>query len=140
MAATARRKTLEREIERLVSSLAPTLPAEPGVGPISAGFLLLGWTADASAPRPPARLAGTAPIPASLGTSTRQRLDRRRRLIRALHTIVLPEANATPQRSPTSNARSAKANQAAKLYPSKRYLAHYLYRLLQRPAAETGQT
>ena len=78
LAATREAQTLAAEIERLVRVLAPTLLDEPGVGAISAAFLLLGWSHHGRLHSEAAfaRLSGTAPIPASSGKTNRYRLDR----------------------------------------------------------------
>jgi predicted phosphodiesterase len=87
-----------------------------------------------------ARLAGTAPIPASSGTSTRRRLDRggHRRLNRALHTIVLArrQRNAATIAYMERKISEGKSSREA-IRCLKRYLARHLYRLLERTAAET---
>lgn len=137
LTATREAQTLEREIQRLVRRLAPALLEEAGVGPISAGFLLLAWSHHGRLRSEAAfaRLAGAAPIPASSGAVSRHRLDRGgdRLLNRALHTIVL----ARRQRDPATIAyierrtREGKSTREA-VRCLKRYLARRLYRLLQR--------
>jgi transposase len=142
-AATSEAQTLEREIEQLVQRLAPALLEEPGVGPISAGFLLLGWShrgrlrSEAAF----ARLVGAAPIPASSGSVSRYRLDRGgdRRLNRALHTILLarrqhhPPTIAYIQRRVSEGKSSREAGRCLK-----RYLARHFYRLLEQTADTTA--
>ena len=141
IAASREAQTLEREIERLVRTLAPRLLEEPGVGPISAGFLLLGWSHHGRLRSEAAfaRLAGSAPIPASSGKTTRHRLDRGgdRRLNRALHTIVLARRRHHPATIAyiERRVRDGKTTREA-VRCLKRYLARHLYRLLeQTPAA-----
>jgi transposase len=90
-AATLEAAELERELLTHVRALAPRLLDEPGVGPIVAAQLIVAWShrgrlrSEAAF----ARLAGVAPIPASSGQTTRQRLSRGgdRQLNRALHTV-----------------------------------------------------
>jgi transposase len=133
-------QTLEREIERLVRTLAPALLDEPGVGPISAGFLLLGWSHHGRLRSEAAfaRLAGSAPIPASSGKTVRHRLDRGgdRRLNRALHTIVLARRRHHPATIAYIERRlsEGKTNREA-VRCLKRYLARHLYRLLEQTPA-----
>ena len=139
LAATAEAQTLEREIERLVRGLAPALLDEAGVGPISAGFLLLGWShrgrlrSEAAF----ARLAGAAPIPASSGAVVRHRLDRGgdRLLNRALHTIVLARRQCDPATIAYIERRKSEGKSTREAVRClKRYLARRLYRLLERTA------
>ena len=129
-------KTLEKELARRTQALAPELLAQPGVGPITAAAVLIAW----SHPRRLrseaafARLAGTAPIPASTGKTIRHRLDRGgdRKLNRALHTIVLtrkridPETQAYIARRVTEGKTQREATRCLK-----RYLARSLYRQLE---------
>ena len=94
---TLEERELKRELETLVSELAPDLLTEPGVGPISAAQILISWSHPGRVPTEAAfaRLAGSAPIPASSGQTTRHRLDRGgdRQLNRALHTIIMIRRN-----------------------------------------------
>ena len=141
---TANRETdtLEREIERLVRELAPALLDEPGVGAISAGFLLLGWSHQGRLRSEAAfaRLAGSAPIPASSGKVLRHRLDRGgdRRLNRALHTIVLTRRRNHPATIAyiERRIREGKSTREA-VRCLKRYLARHLYRLLEQTPITT---
>ncbi len=136
LAATREAQTLAAEIERLVRVLAPTLLDEPGVGAISAAFLLLGWShhGQLHSEAAFARLSGTAPIPASSGKTNRYRLDRGgdRRLNRALHTIVLARRRQHPPTIAYIERRisEGKTSREAVRY-LKRYTARHLYRLLE---------
>ena len=89
---TSEERQLAREIEKLVRSLAPQLLDQPGVGALSAAQVLLSWSHPGRLPNEAAfaRLAGTAPIPASSGQTIRYRLDRGgdRKLNRTLHLIL----------------------------------------------------
>jgi transposase len=129
-------KTLETELTRRVQHLAPGLLARPGVGPISAAALLVAW----SHPRRLrneaafARLAGTAPIPASSGKTTRQRLDRGgdRRLNRALHTIALTLRRIDPTTQAYIERRTNQGKSTREAVRClKRYLARSLYRQME---------
>src|SRR5690606_36343131 len=69
---------LESQIEVLVTSWAPELVAEPGVGVLTAAEILLAWS-HAGRLRSEAAfaaMAGVAPIPASSGQTRRFRLNR----------------------------------------------------------------
>jgi len=132
-------RALAREIETLVRKLAPTLLAEPGVGPITAAQLLVSWShkgrfrSEAAF----ARLAASAPIEASSGEVVRHRLDPSgdRQLNRALHTIVVARrkthadtiAYVQRRRSEGKSVREA-------IRCLKRYLARHLFRLLEASA------
>jgi len=137
--ARARAAELEREITRLVRALCPQLLAERGVGPISAGYLLVAWShkrrrrSEAAF----ARLAGVAPIPASTGKTIRHRLDRGgdRKLNRALHTILLSRRRTDPDTIAYIERRLSEGKtQRDAIRCLKRYLARSLYRLLERTA------
>ncbi len=129
-------KTLEKELARRVRTLAPDLLAQPGVGPISAAAVLIAWSHPGRLRSEAAfaRLAGTAPIPASSGKTIRHRLDRGgdRKLNRALHTIILtrkrtdPHTQAYIARRLTEGKSEREATRCLK-----RYLARHLYRQLE---------
>ena len=133
---TAEERELERQIEALTRKLAPQLLEQPGVGPHSAAQLVLSWShrgrirSEAAF----ARLAGTAPIPASSGQTVRYRLDRSgdRKLNRALHMILVTRKRTHPptiayiERRLAEGKTRREANRCLK-----RYLARNLYRLLE---------
>jgi transposase len=136
-AATSEAAELERELSQLVSGLAPWLLDLPGVGPISAAEVLVAWShrgrlrSEAAF----ARLAGTAPIPASSGKRVRHRLDRGgdRRLNRALHTIVLCRRRTDPATIAYLQRRLSEGKSTREAVRClKRYLARSLFRLLER--------
>ena len=133
---TVEERELAREIEALTQALAPQLLDQPGVGPHAAAQLVLSWShrgrihSEAAF----ARLAGTAPIPASSGQTIRYRLDRSgdRKLNRALHMILVTRKRTHPQtiayieRRLTEGKTRRQANRCLK-----RHLARNLYRLLE---------
>ena len=135
-AATAEAAELEREILVHVQALAPQLLEEPGVGPIVAAQLIVAWShrGRVRSEAAFARLAGVAPVPASSGQTSRQRLSRGgdRQLNRALHTIVLHRRQHDPATRDYIARRTVEGKsrrEATRLL--KRYLARHLYRLLQ---------
>ena len=135
-AATTEANQLEDEIQQLVEAIAPGLLDLRGVGPISAGFVLLAWSHPGRLRSESAfaRLAGSAPIPASSGKTVRHRLDRGgdRRLNRALHTIVLARRNTDPTTRAYITRRLAEGKTEREAVRClKRYLARNLYRLLE---------
>jgi len=132
-------RLLRREITQLVDAVAPTLLAEPAVGPISAAPLLIAWShrgrfrSEAAF----AMLAGASPIPASSGRTVRHRLNRGgdRQLNRALHTIALSRRATHHPTRDYINRRTHKGKTSRETKRClKRYLARQLYRLLERSA------
>ncbi len=135
-ALTGEERELEHEINTLVSRLAPQLLAEPGVGPISAAQLVISWSHPGRVRDEAAfaRLAGTAPIPASSGQTVRHRLDRGgdRKLNRALQTIILTRRRQHAATIAYINRRRAEGKTTRESVRClKRYLARHLYRLLE---------
>ena len=91
---TAEIKDADTDLDRLTTTYAPTLRAQPGVGPDVAAQLLITCGDNPHRLRNDAafaRLCGVAPIPASSGHTTRYRLHRGgdRQANRALFTICL---------------------------------------------------
>jgi transposase len=138
----AEAQTLERELTRRLQTLAPELLSQRGVGPISAAALLVAWSAPGRLRSEAAfaRLAGSAPIPASSGKTIRHRLDRGgdRRLNRALHTIILTRRRTDPttQAYITRRLADGKTEREA-IRCLKRYLARTLYRQLEQTTLTT---
>jgi transposase len=137
---TAEERELAREIEELISKLAPQLLTQPGIGPLLAAQVVLSWSHRGRLVNEAAfaRLAGAAPIPASSGQTIRYRLDRGgdRQLNRALHQIILTRRRMHP---PTIDyierrIKDGKSRREATRC-LKRYLARNLYRLLEHPPA-----
>jgi transposase len=135
-AATAEAAELEHELLGHVQALAPALLDEPGIGPIVAAQLIVAWShrGRVRSEAAFARLAGVAPVPASSGQTTRQRLSRGgdRQLNRALHTVVLHRRlhdPATKNYIAKRTAESKTTRDATRLL--KRYLARRFYRLLE---------
>ena len=135
-------RELAREIEQLTRSLAPQLLAEPGIGALSAAQVVLSWSHPGRIHSEAAfaRLAGSAPIPASSGQTIRYRLDRSgdRQLNRTLHQIIVTRRRMHP---PTiayieRRTREGKTRREATRC-LKRYLARNLYRLLEHPPITT---
>ena len=135
-AATSEAAELERELLGHVRALAPGLLDEPGAG------LIVAWShrgrlrSEAAF----ARLAGVAPIPASLGQTIRHRLSRGgdRQLNCALHTVILHRRQHDPATKDYIARRISEGKtrrDATRLL--KRYLARSLYRLLENPPLAT---
>jgi len=140
---TAEERELTRQIEALTRKLAPQLLDQPGVGPHAAAQLVLSWSHPGRIRSEAAfaRLAGTAPIPASSGQTVRYRLDRSgdRKLNRALHLILVTRKRTHPptrtyiERRIQEGKTRREANRCLK-----RYLARNLYRLLEHGAPTTA--
>jgi transposase len=130
---------LEHELERLVAAHSPDLVAETGVGALTAATLI-GHTAGAA--RFPtdahfARLAGTAPIPASSGRTIRHRLDRGgdRQLNRALHMITLTRMRLDPATRAYVQRRKTEGKTTREIIRClKRYIARIVWKHLHQHA------
>lgn len=131
------------EIGELVTAHNPTLIAQRGVGPDSAAALLIcvGENADRiHDPASFARLTGTAPIPASSGTTNRHRLSRGgdRQANAALYRITISRLSCDPETQAyyaRTIARGRSKPDAIRLI--KRYLARRLHHILLQPATTT---
>lgn len=134
--ATSEAHELTTEITTLVRSLAPGLLSEPGIGPLTAAWLLLSWShrgrirSEAAF----AMLAGAAPIPASSGQTVRHRLNRSgdRQLNRALHTVVTSRLRCDPATQAYAARRRAEGRTDREIIRClKRFVARGLYRRLE---------
>ena len=127
---------LERELALLVAKVAPRLLAERGCGVLIAAKIVgevAGVTRFATDAKL-ARIAGSAPIPASSGHTIRHRLDRggNRQLNCALHRLAVTKG----LHDPDTNAYLARKQAEGKtrreaLRCLKRYLARRVWHLLQ---------
>jgi transposase len=127
---------LQRELAVLVAKVAPRLLAERGCGVLIAAKIV-GEVAGVSrfaTDAKLARIAGSAPIPASSGHTIRHRLDRggNRQLNCALHRLAITKG----LHDPDSNAYLARKQAEGKtrreaLRCLKRYLARRVWHLLQ---------
>jgi transposase len=129
-------RELARQIEALIRKLAPQLLDQPGVGPHAAAQLVLSWSHPGRIRSEAAfaRLAGTAPIPASSGQTIRYRLDRSgdRKLNRALHLILVTRKRTHPPTKTYIERRIQEGKTRREATRClKRYLARNLYRLLE---------
>jgi transposase len=128
---------LEGEISRLVQAVAPWLMELPGMGPLSAGQVLVSWS-HAGRLRSEAAfaaLAGVSPIPACSGQVTRHRLNRGgdRRLNRALHTMALVRLRDDPATRAYAERRRGEGKSPREIRRCvKRAIARQLFKLLQR--------
>jgi transposase len=128
------------QLENLVrASPAATLLEEKGIGPVCAATTWTAWShlgrirSEAAF----AALAGTNPVPASSGNTTRHRLNRTgdRRLNHALHTIVLTRMRChQPTRDYTARRTTEGLTKREIVRCLKRHLARHLYRTLNHAA------
>lgn len=122
-------------IKTLVQAQAPILLDQPGIGPVTAAIILTVWSHPGRVRNEAAfaKIAGTAPIPASSGNTHRQRLNRGgdRRLNRALHTIVLTRMRCDPATRAYAERRRAEGKTTREIRRIlKRYTTRQLYRTL----------
>jgi transposase len=142
LALAAEAESVDRELAAIVTSLAPALLAECGVGPVCAAQLLVssGDPARMRSEAAFAALAGTSPVDASSGRQRRHRLNRGgdRQLNSALHAIALnrKRAHAATRAYYERLLASGKTKREA-LRCVKRVLARHFYRQLRalEPAA-----
>jgi transposase len=130
---------IERELAVLVAALAQPLLDERGCGVLTAAKLIgeiagiHRFATDAKL----ARLAGSAPIPASSGHTTRHRLDRggNRQLNCALHRLAVTKSRLDPGTAAYLARKQAEGKSRREaLRCLKRHLARRVWRLLQPPA------
>jgi transposase len=127
---------LEAELETIVSSVAPRLLAEYGVGVVTAAQILCAWSHPGRVRSEAAfaSLAGAAPIPASSGQTVRYRLNRGgdRQLNRALHTAVLSRLRSHPETQAYAARRTEEGKTPREIKRClKRHLARRIYKLLE---------
>jgi transposase len=146
---TKEQKELFAELTALIQAHAPQLLKQRSVGTVTAA-VIIGRTAGAQRFRNEAcfaRHAGTAPIPASSGNTTRHRLHRGgdRQLNRAIHIIALgrlawdPETRAYIQRRVSEGKTKREAIRCLKRHIA-RQIWHLLYDAQQPPPAPPRPT
>jgi transposase len=131
-------RELFSELTALVQAHSPQLAAEPGIGSITAA-VIIGRTAGAERFRSEAcfaRHAGTAPIPASSGKTSRHRLHRGgdRQLNRAIHIMAFSRAKLDPTTRAYLERKHAEGKTKLEAIRClKRHLARRVYHLLYTP-------
>lgn len=129
---------LKTRITRIVTEWRPDLLELTGVGPVTAAGVLCAWShptrfrSDAAF----AMCAGTAPIPASSGLTTRHRLNPGgdRQLNRHIHTIALTRLRCDPETIAYRDRRRAEGKTDREIRRCiKRYITRQLFRQLQHP-------
>lgn len=134
---TTEADNLQATMTPLVEQMAPQLINENGIGTITAAQILISWSHKGRCKNEAAfaRLAGTAPIPATSGqTQNRHRLNRGgdRQLNRALHTIIIARSSHDPDTKAYIERRVAEGKTRREARRClKRFLARRVYRLLE---------
>lgn len=128
-------KDNRRQLEELVDSVAPGLTDRPGLGPVSAAQAVVSYSHPGRVRNEAAfaALAGTSPLPASSGRTTRHRLNRGgdRALNRAVHTIALTRMRSCERTRAYVARRTAEGKPAREIRRTlKRYITRELYRAL----------
>jgi transposase len=125
--------SLDRELARLAAHAAPNTMALFGLGPDSAGALLVSIGDNPDRLRSEsafARLAGVAPIPASSGQTRRHRLHRggNRAANSALHVAVIVRLRYCPRTRAYADRRRAEGLSMSEIIRClKRYLAREVF-------------
>ena len=137
-------KALEAEIAQLVTTIAPQLLTEPGLGPLTAAKLVgeIAGAARFSTDAKLARAAGVAPIPVSSGKTNRHRLDRggNRQINATIHRIAVTRLRCDPHTQDyiARKKTEGKTNRDA-IRCLKRHLARRVWHLLiQAPTPGPG--
>lgn len=129
-----------KQLHGLVRQVAPELLAMPGVGPVTSAVVIVSWSHHGRVRSEAAfaALAGTCPIPASSGNTSRHRLNRGgdRRLNWAIHTIVTGRMAHDPDTKNYIERRIAEGKTKREARRClKRYLTRSLHRTLERTPA-----
>jgi transposase len=128
-------KSNREQITVLVTEHAPRLLEMTGVGAITAAIIMTVWShpgrirSEAAL----AQIAGTCPIPASSGNTTRHRLNRGgdRQLNRAINTIVLTRMRMDPTTRAYVERRTAQGRTMREITRClKRYVTRQIHRTL----------
>jgi transposase len=124
-----------RTLSDLVNRTAPTLLQQPGIGPVSAAHAIIAFSHPGRCRNHAAfaALAGTCPIPASSGITTRWRLNRGgdRALNRAIHTIAHNRMLRCPRTRDYITKRQAEGKTTREIRRClKRYITRELFKIL----------
>jgi transposase len=133
--ATRALKDNNAELDAIVSDLAPGLTSRPGIGPVTAAQAIVSFSHPGRCRHDAAfaRLAGTSPIEASSGQTTRHRLNRGgdRALNKAIHVIATTRMRSDPATRANITRRRAHGKSDREIRRClKRYIARQLYRAL----------
>lgn len=131
----------QTQLAMIVELIAPALLEIPGIGSITAAQMIVSYSHPGRVKSEAAfaALAGTSPIPASLGNKIRYRLNRGgdRALNNALHTVALVRLRNDDQTRAYMEKRLAEGKTKREtIRLIKRYLARRIYRLLTKELIE----
>src|SRR5947209_11416956 len=133
--ATRELKANRDQLATIIDDLAPGLTDRPGIGPVSAAQAIVSFSHPGRCRNDAAfaKLAGTSPLEASSGQTTRHRLNRRgdRALNKAIHTIARTRMRSDPTTKAYVARRRAEGKSDREIRRClKRYIARQLYRAL----------
>jgi transposase len=122
-------------LKQITDDLAPGLTDQPGLGPITGARVIVSFSHPGRCRNDGAfaRLAGTSPVEASSGLTTRHRLNRGgdRKLNQALHTIALTRMRSHPTTQAYITRRRAEGKSDREIRRClKRYITRQIYRFL----------
>lgn len=128
-------KANRTELATITNDLVPGLTTRPGIGPVSAAQAIVSFSHPGRCRNDAAfaKLAGTSPIEASSGQTTRHRLNRGgdRALNKAIHTIAKTRMRSDPNTQAYLARRRAEGKSDREIRRClKRYIARQLYRTL----------
>jgi transposase len=123
------------QLATIVEELAPGLTSHPGIGPVTAAQVIVSFSHPGRCRHDAAfaRLAGTSPLEASSGQTTRHRLNRGgdRALNSAIHMIATTRMRCHPATIAYVTRRRAEGKTTREIRRClKRYIARQLYRAL----------
>jgi transposase len=124
-----------RQLTAIIDRVAPELLKRRGIGPVSGAQAIVSFSHPGRCRNDGAfaSLAGSCPIPASSGRTTRWRLNRGgdRALNRALHTIALSRMISCPRTRDYADRRRGEGKTNAEIRRClKRYISREIFRLL----------
>lgn len=127
--------TNRARLEEIVNQLAPGMVNKPGLGAVTAAQVIVSFSHPQRCRNDAAfaKLAGTSPLEASSGQTTRHRLNRGgdRKLNTALHTIALVRMRSNPTTKTYVARRRAEGKSDREIRRCiKRYITRQLYRYL----------
>lgn len=121
------------QLDDIVNDIAPALVSQPGIGAVTAAQVIVSFSHAGRCRNEAAfaKLAGTSPLEASSGRTTRHRLNRNgdRALNSAIHTIALTRMRCCPTTRAYTARRTAEGKTTREIRRClKRYIAPQLYR------------
>jgi transposase len=128
-------KTNRTQLAEIVNDLVPGLTTRPGIGPVSAAQAIVSFSHPGRCRNDAAfaKLAGTSPLEASSGQTTRHRLNRSgdRALNKAIHIIARTRMHTDPGTQAYLARRRGEGKSDREIRRClKRYIARQLYRTL----------